>query len=201
MSWFEDWWLSTTLGCQIFASIGIAATMILLLQMIMLMFGLGEDDNDMSFDNDHDLGDNDHEIGLKLFTSRGIIAFFALFGWCGVACLEKGLNEIATIILAFLAGTAGLLGVAFTFFGFSRLQEDGTKDISTAIGKVGAVYTPIPPSRSGIGKVNVVVSGALGEYDAYTDDSSSLRTGQSVEVVNVTDNNVLVVMPSGRKEK
>lgn len=181
-----------------YALVAIIATAVLLVQLLFLLFGF-EDEDDWSFDDDPDLEGQD--IGFHLFSSRGVVAFFALFGWCGVACLENGLNGFVTIVLACIAGMLGLFGVALAFLGFTKLQEDGTKDISTAVGKTGTVYIPIPANRNGMGKVNVVVSGSLGEFDAYTDNAERLGRGQSVEVIEVT-NNILVVMPhDGRKER
>lgn len=194
MNWFIEWWDSIPLMCQIYALIAISATAFLIIQLCLMMFG---------FDHDGDISEIEagDEVGLNPFSIRAITAFFALFGWCGVACIENNLAQGTTLCFAVAAGLIGLILVTLTAFGFSKLQEDGTKDISTAIGKIGTVYIPIPAQRAGTGKVNMVISGSLGEFDAYTDSKNELARGSSVEVVEILNNNILIVMPFEKRKE
>ena len=87
------WWESLQAIQQVFYIIAIPATLILILQTILLLFGMGHDsETDIDHDVDHDIGDHDaagdganHEAGLRILTVRGIVAFLAVCGWVGVA--------------------------------------------------------------------------------------------------------------------
>ena len=70
MTWFTTWWAGLTLLQQSFAAVAIPATVLLLLQTVLLLFGLGghdadhgECDHDFDHDLDHDLDhDFDHDF-------------------------------------------------------------------------------------------------------------------------------------------
>ena len=62
--WFTNWWEGLTLLQQCFAVVAIPATVILLLQTVLLLFGMGGHDADHGeVDTDHDFDhDMDHEL-------------------------------------------------------------------------------------------------------------------------------------------
>jgi len=71
--------------------------------------------------------------------------------------------------------------------------EDGSMKIQHAIGQFGEVYLAIPSKRSGLGKIQVKVTGSLRTLDAMTDDEVSLQTGQIIKVIQVVNDNILLV--------
>ena len=92
-----EWWNSLGFASQVFYCIAIPATMVLLIQTIMMFLGFGEDGDgadELDFDDALDEGISDSDFseaqeafgleGLRIFTIRGIIAFFVVFGWVGV---------------------------------------------------------------------------------------------------------------------
>lgn len=212
------WWESLTMVEQIFAYIAIPATMILILQTLLLLFGLGDHDADtdhdisfdhdgtpdgMSFDghipNDGIFGD-DHpdavfhgDSGLRLFTLRGIIAFFAVAGWTGLALLRGNMTATPAVLLAFLAGTLAMILVAMALRWFYKSQNNGNMDLHNALGLSGTVYITVPPSRLEQGKVNIMLQGQYTELSAVTDDETPIATGTEITVVGISGVNTLVV--------
>ena len=225
MTWFTTWWAGLTLLQQSFAAVAIPATVLLLLQTVLLLFGLGghdadhgecDHDLDHDLDLDHDadgavctadhdfaddgapLHDGAHHIGgLRLFTLRGFIAMFAVGGWLGVALPDLGAGAVVTAIVALTGGLAALVLTALVIWWSLRMQSNGNLNVKNAIAHTATVYIPIPPARSGTGKVTMTLQERFVELDALTDSPSAIPTGTLVQVVRVTDQGVLVVRPMG----
>lgn len=220
------WWNSLTGLEQAFAYLAIPATLILVIQTLLLLFGLGHDggadvdfepdtsgldldgdlpelDGDVPLPGEVDAGtdtiwDGDHvdtapDAGLRIFTIRGFVAFFSVFGWCGLAMLRGGATPALSVLISFLLGAAAMVAMAALFRLAMKLQSDGTLDLRNALGASGSVYLTIPASRKERGKVNVMVQGQLGEFEAVTDEKESIPTGSEVVVVGITGRSTLVV--------
>ncbi len=200
------WWEALTGLQQFFAVLAIPATLILLLQTALLLFGMGGGHGDAGgqdadadadadgHDHDPDHGDG-HEPGLRIFTVRAFVAFFSVFGWVGIVLTDGGLTNALSVAFAFLAGLAAMVGMAWFFKAAMRLQDSGNIDLKNALGKTGTVYIPIPPNRVGRGKVTLVVQGRFTEMDAVTDCDTALPTGSEVVGVSLSNQNVLCVVP------
>jgi len=195
------WWEALSIVEKVFALIAVPSTLVLILQTVLLLFGLGQTDADADLDSgmeldDVDIDDSDTDIvdgGFRLFTVRGIIAFLAVFGWTGYAMLEAEVHTGISVLVAVLAGTLALVGMAFIMRGFMKLQADGSMDIRNALGVSGTVYITVPPARSDRGKVNIVLQGQLGEFDAVTDEEEPLKYGTEITVIGVSGETTLVV--------
>jgi len=245
-----QWWESLSFIQQIFACVAIPATLILILQTLLLLFGLtghgdtGEHDHDcdhdcghdFSHDSGHDCGydfshDSGHEIdscdtdddfdvhdfeahddvntdhesfihghhhndsGLRIFTVRSIIAFFSIFGWMGIVLTDWKVNAVLTVIVSSSAGFASMAVMAFFFKFAMTLQSSGNINQQNALGKTATVYIPIPPNRTGKGKINAIVQNRFTEMDAVTDSDSYIRTGTEVVCVSVSNQNIICVTP------
>ncbi len=186
-----DWWYSLSIIQQIFLCIAIPSTLILLIQTVLVLFGLGDNDADADIDADTDL-DND---GLALFSIRGIMSMLAVMGWSAVALLETSLYEAISIIISTVLGLATLFAIAYIMKLVSKLQASGNIDMGSAVNKVGEVYIPIPPNASGSGKINLTVQEKYCEFNAITTYSETLKTGAYVRVVAVNEAGMLVVEP------
>lgn len=200
----EVWWESLSTPEHFFYYVAIPATVVLVIQTILTFMGgleLNGDfdigggiDLDMELDAD---GDFDLEeaatADLKLFSVRGIVAFFTLFGWVGVVLLDKKVPLIVTVGIAILSGGVAMYLIAWIFRQMYKLQESGNIDIVNAEGKDGEVYLTIPKYRSGVGKVQMVVQGRLIEIDAVTDDEEGLVTGTKISVITTLKDNKVVV--------
>jgi len=197
-----SWWESLPFLQQLFYYCAIPSTLILVIQTILSIFGIGNDDFDVDIDMDVDTDfDSDVAIAdaiesaasLKFFSIRGIVAFFTLFGWVGVVLAGQGINSAVVIIIAFISGLIGMFIIALLFYSITRLQCSGNINVKNAIGQVGQVYIPIPANMSGKGKIQVTLQDTLSEIYAMTEGDERLTTGSMVLVVDEIDSNTLLV--------
>ena len=212
-----EWWSTLNLATQIFYCIAIPATLILIIQTVMTFIGIGGEADtdvdggadlvddvpeDVSIDGDGVFGDNDTSdisdqtggmSGLRLFTLRGIVAFFVVFGWMGIAMDSSGVNLWVTVPVSFVCGFAMMLSLALIFKAVMKLRSDGNTDNRNAIGTSGKVQLTIPPSRSGEGKVHLMLQGSYVERDAVTDEDKAIPTGTEVLIVGTSGQTSLVV--------
>ena len=223
MSFFTDWCAGLNLLQQSFAVVAIPATVVLFLQTLLLLFGLGSShdvdhgvdhdfDHDLSHDFDHDsdaVAGHDaahefhdtphdgahHAAGLRIFTVRGIVAFFAVGGWLGIVLGETGLPTAAVLLISLAGGTAALVGIALLLRWSLSLQDQGNLDLRNAIGKTAQVYIPIPADGASAGKVNLVLQERFVELPAVTQAHCVLRTDQMVKVTGIINQNTLLVKP------
>jgi membrane protein implicated in regulation of membrane protease activity len=149
--------------------------------------------DDSSFDHEHDHDGLHAGSGLRLFTVRGIVAFFAIGGWVGLASFETTQNAGVSLLCSVLSGTLALIFAALVIKWALKLQNSGNINPRNAIGSMATVYIPIPPQRRDTGKVNVTVQGQFSEMDAVTDGGETLKTGTSVQIVGVLGQNVMIV--------
>ncbi|NLM10125.1 MAG: hypothetical protein GX213_04985 [Clostridiaceae bacterium] len=164
--------------------------------------GLAEVESDGAFDDG--AFDDGFEVeeglgGMRLFTLRSVIAFFAVGGWMGVAAIDWNLSDFMAIVLAIVAGSLALYFVAWIIYTFLRMQQSGNIRYENAVGKGGEVYLSIPPD--GRGKVNVIVQDRLCEIDAISKENRIIKTGEKIIVVDITEEGVLIVEPKTLSEK
>lgn len=201
--------------------LAVPATVILVLQTILLLFGVGGDDaeldsdtsgiGDMDADTDADFdADADADIdgepdggfegdtGLRLFTVRGLVAFFSVGGWAGIAAYKLGASHLLAVIISLVFGIAALFLVALFFKLIPRIQHNGTMRISNAVGSIGEVYITVPAKGAGSGKVNVILQSQLSELTAVTYADRALRYGEKVRVSGTIGDNTLIVEPLDR---
>lgn len=192
----KEWWDSLELMAQIFYTIAISATIILIIQSVLLLFGIGFDsDADYDLSGEMDAGEMDGATdGLSLFTIRGLVAFFAVGGWTGLAVFNGSKSTTLAIIISFLAGTVALVTIAFIFKYALKLQGSGNITISNSIGKNGEVYIPIPANRKGSGKIMINLQERLCELTAVTLENHELKTGEYVKVTEVIDEQTVLVV-------
>jgi len=132
---------------------------------------------------------------LKVFTIRGIVAFFALGGWAGLAALSGGINAFWSVQIAVFAGVSALLLASFVIRLALRMQESGNINLKNTLEHTAEVYIRIPPARSDKGKVTMLVQERFVEVDAITDCAEELLPLSKVEVVALAGVDCLVVRP------
>ncbi len=183
---------SLSLAERIYFVIGVAATAILVIQLILTAIGLDHGSHDLGFDHDvdHDLSGIE---GIAFFSFRSLVAFFCFFGWVGFVCVQGGLWSVLSILPAFLAGAAALVTVAYLLHFFYSMGESGTVKIDEAISEIGTIYLTIPEGKNEIGAVNVTVGGAMREYKAISENGTEIKTGAKVQVLGVFDPRTLIV--------
>ena len=190
-----NWWNELLLIQQIFALIAIPSTLLIVLQTVLMLIGIG---GDGGADTDADVDIDDIEVpddGLAIFTVRGVSSMLCITGWVAVALLETSLPQGVSIAIAILCGVATLIGMAYLMRAVYRLQSSGNIDVENCIGKIGEVYIPIPAAGDGSGKVNLTVQEKFSEFSAITTVGEQIKTGSFVRVVAVGPSGVLVVEP------
>lgn len=191
------WWDALIQLERFFAYIAFASTLVLLIQLVLLLFGIGggDVDADVDFDGDVDGGFDISDVdGLHIFSLRGIVSFFAVFGWTGILVSKNsGGNVLLSVTIAFIAGFLTMIAVAYLIKGLMRLQSDGSLDYKNALGLPATVYITVPPARSEKGKINTILQGRYTEIDAVTDEETPIRFGEEVVVIGLSGNNTLVV--------
>src|SRR5260370_41696642 len=77
--------------------------------------------------------------------------------------------------------------------GIGSLNSAGNERIGNAVGRRATVYLRIPATRSGMGKVQLSMQNRIVEYQAFTDETEPLQSGESVEVVDVAGGDTVYV--------
>ncbi len=211
-----NWWNSLSIVSQAFACMAIPATLVLLIQTILMLVGIGNESDGLGDDVADDLPDDmpddvpdadgvfgSNEIddvadaegfdGLRIFTVRGVVAFFVVCGWVGMAMDATGVALPITLTVALVAGAAIMLVLAVMMRAVMKLRNDGNIDNRNAIGTSGKVHLTIPAKRAGEGKVHIMLQGSYVERGAVTDDEEPIPTGSEVVVVGVSGQTDLVV--------
>lgn len=180
-------WLKSLSGLEIaYFIVACIGTLALLIQIILMIVGAGGDgdlDLDTDADADGDL-DSHTDTGVSLFTLKGLTAFFAIGGWTGMLMLSYDIPVGITVAVSVVAGLAAYFVVWGLIRLMLKLQEDGTLDYASAVGKEATVYVSIPANRGGRGKITLVLQGRYTELDAVTDESERIPVDSAVEIVD-----------------
>lgn len=196
------WWTSLTLFMKILWVITLAASLIFIIQSIMTF--IGADAGDGGIDGNFDGGDlttdvdsssefSDMGSGMNLLTFRNFVNFFLGFGWTAVLLRDKIASTGLLMVVAVAVGIVLVIAVMYLFKWLSGMQQSGTINVyKQAVGCTGKVYLAIPASRSGSGKVQITIGGAVREYDALT-DGETLATGANIKVLEALDDHTLLV--------
>jgi len=175
----QTYWIIALVGSAVFL-------------VIFLLTFIGGGDADMDADAS-DFEADDGGVGFQFFTFKNIVAFFTIFGWTGITCLDNGLSTSTTLLISIIAGLAMMVLTSLLFYWMHKLAESGTLKIKNAIGVVGEVYLPIGAKRSKMGKVQIKVQGSLRELEAITDEDEDLKTGSMVKVTEIVSAEILLV--------
>ncbi len=184
--WFSDlatfdkvYWIIAGIGSLFFIFVLISTVM-------------GAESDDIDGDVDADV-DSDVGIGFQFFTFKNLVAFFTIFGWSGISCLDAGFSNTITLLISVTCGLLMMFIMGFLVLQISKLKSSGTLELKNAKDAIGEVYLTIGASRSKTGKVMVKVQGALRELDAITDNEDGLKTGTAILVTEVTSSGILIV--------
>lgn len=195
-----NWWNELLLLQQIFALIALPSTLLIIIQTVLMLIGIGGEGAEVDADVDIDDGIDLPDDGLAIFSVRGVTSMLCITGWVAVALLETSLPQGVAIAIAIICGIATLIGMAYLMRAIYRLQSSGNIDVENCVGKIGEVYIPIPAAGDGSGKVNLTVQEKFSEFTAITTAGEQLKTGAFVRVVAVSESGVLVVEPIAKKD-
>lgn len=186
----KDFFYQMTTFEQTYWGIALIGSVIFLIVFLLTFIGGG--DADMEADASEFEAD-DGGVGFQFFTFKGIISFFTIFGWTGIACFNAGLSKTTTLIASTTAGVIMMLVTSLLFYLMYKLAASGTLKINNAIGVIGEVYLPVGAERTTIGKVQINVQGSLRELDAVTDELEDLKTGTIVKVSEIISAEILLI--------
>lgn len=212
-----EWWNSLGIVLQVFYCIAIPATLVIIIQTILIMMGMGDDCSGGADFNPSDTSglsgvDGDitdlpdaaghgevmdgscaHDVGaMQIFTLQGIMTFLCVFGWSGIICTVLGLHIALAILISIVLGFAAMVGVAKIIQLTGKLAQNGTVDIRNLLGAKATVYIPVPGKGKGQGKVNVAVGEMFSEFTAITDESETIPTNTSVRIIDIRGDAVVV---------
>ena len=189
-------WLSTlSVTEHVFFWIAIAASALLVVQIVLMLFSFAGFDGDIG-DGDLD-ADFDADGSLPFFSLKAITAFFSVGGWCGFATATYVDNVWLPVLVSVLTGAVALVGVGFAMRGISKLQCSGNLVKEKLTGAVATVYVSVPPARQGRGKVTLNVQGRFTELDAVTDEEERLNCDEQVEILSYEEDFAVVKRKKG----
>lgn len=192
------WWAGLSLIMKVLWGITLTASLIFIIQTIATFAGA---DTGGDFDAGTDIPDgmdgasdiSGGDAGMNLYTFRNLVNFILGFGWTAILLQKQIPSTFWLIVVAVLVGVGLVAVVMMLFKWLNGMQQAGNIDIyKSAVGCQGTVYLTIPGERSGEGKVQISISGAVREYAAIT-DSGTLATGTPIKVLEVVNANTLLV--------
>jgi len=189
------WWADLSPVMKLLWGVTLTATLIFLIQTVMTFLGADADsDFDVDVDTSMDGADlSNIEGGSNLYTFRNFVNFFLGFGWTAILLQEQVKSTALRIFIAVLVGVILVVAVMYLFKWLSTMQQSGNINVyKAAAGCQGKCYLTIPAERSGEGKVQITIQGAVREYNAVT-DGDTIKTGTPVKVIEAIDANTLLV--------
>ena len=124
---------------------------------------------------------------------RTLVAAAAFFGVAGMGALSADFSQGQSLMVGLLAGLAAMYGMYWLLQGIASLVSSGNERISNALGRRATVYIPIPAGGTGAGKVQLSMQNRIVEFQAVSDEPERLRTGETVEVIAVSGNDLVRV--------
>lgn len=197
----------------VFMICAVVGSVIVVVQFVMTLAGLGHDfgadfhdvggdfGGDVHVDGDHSLAHAEHGSHFfSILSFRAVVAALAVFGLAGLATHAGGLSGAASFTVALAAGAAALFAVAWAMRFLVSLKDDGTVRIERSVGHHGTVYLTVPGAHAGTGKVLLNLQNRTVECQAVT-SKDSLPTGSPVVVVGVLGPNTVEVEPLKVEER
>ena len=221
MEWFSEFWNGLQLAEQVLYCIAVPATLVLIIQTILLLAGLGNDssginpsdtsgldgfdgadgfdgvDTDVTDLSHHDISSPTDIADFRLLSVQSVIAFLCIFGWSGIAAISCGVPAWGAIIIGAALGFGAMFLVAKIIQWSSKLAQNGNFNVKNLLGESGTVYIPIPPRNEGAGKINISCGERFLEFDAVSEGDKMLATGSAVRVVDIVAGSTLVVEEIG----
>ena len=193
------WWAELSLVMKILWGVTLTASLVFIIQSILTFVGADADsDFDVDVDTSMDGADlSNIDGGANLYTFRNFVNFILGFGWSAILLQDSVPNVVLRVIISVIIGLALVVAVMYLFKWLAGMQQSGNINLQrSAAGCEGKVYLTIPEARSGSGKVQITINGAVREYDAITESETALKTGTSIRVVDAVDANTLLVEES-----
>ena len=191
------WWADLSPVMKLLWGVTLAATLIFIIQTVMTFLGAdadGSTDFDVDVDTSMDGSDlSNIDGGANLYTFRNFVNFFLGFGWTAIILQPSVKSTAVLVVISVLVGIALVALVMYMFKWLYSMQQSGNINVYKAcVGCQGKCYLRIPGERSGEGKVQITIQGAVREYNAVT-DGDEIKTGTPVKVLEAINANTLLV--------
>ena len=191
------WWADLSPVMKLLWGVTLTATLIFIIQTVMTFLGAdadGSTDFDVDVDTSMDGSDlSNIDGGANLYTFRNFVNFFLGFGWTAIILQPSVKSTAVLVVISVLVGIALVALVMYMFKWLYSMQQSGNINVYKAcVGCQGKCYLRIPGERSGEGKVQITIQGAVREYNAVT-DGDEIKTGTPVKVLEAIDANTLLV--------
>lgn len=191
-----SWWAELSLVMKILWGVTLAASFVFIIQSILTFVGADADsDFDMDVDTSLDGSDlSNIDGGANLYTFRNLVNFILGFGWSAILLQEAIPSAALRIVVSVVIGMALVVAVMYLFKWLAGMQQSGNINLQkSAAGCEGKVYLTVPAARSGEGKVQITIGGAVREYNAVTESETPLKTGTPIRVVDALNANTVLI--------
>lgn len=169
----------------IYWAIALVASVVFLIQTIMLFVG---------FDTDADFsgGDVDFDAdGLHLVSVKTITCFLLGCGWTGALAYPLLESKVVVALLAVAMGVVFMLLIAFLLKQVLKLSQDNSFSTARVVGETAEVYLRIPGGKEP-GKIMVSYEGSMHELLALADEE--IATQKRVTVERAIDQSTVFVV-------
>ena len=213
----SNWYSALDPTMRFFWACAIAASVVFIIQNVLMLMGLGDMDSDVDADvsTDFDVhadfdtsgADTDADISsghtghegtlgqagiFSLFTLRNFINFFLGFGWGGISFAPAIQSQGLLVLVAFVCGLVFVAVFVLMLRAMLKLEKNGNFRIADCVGQTASVYLRIPAAHAAAGKVQISINGSVHELNAFT-DGDFLPTGSRVRITAVIDGSSLLV--------
>ena len=189
----QTWWGSLDPFMQTLWGIAIVASAVFIIQSIMTFVGMDSETNfDGDFDGDMSADGAGESTPFQLFTFRNLINFMLGFSWTAIALRASTESTSLMLVGGVVVGVLLVCVVMYLFKWMSGMQQSGTIEPEALVGCKGSVYLTIPAGRTGEGKVQITVRGAIREYNAMT-EGDRLPNESPICVVAVLNGHTVLV--------
>lgn len=186
----STWWETISLLQKIYWVVASTSTIVFIILLVLMFIGGDADDVDLDHDGDFQ---GVHADGMDIFSLKSILAFLMFFGWSGLAAIEMGMIVWwASLGISFVVGLIMMFVTAWVIMLLYNLQQDGTMNFNSAIGKTGEVYLTIPAKMTGAGKIQIIINSSYKTLDAMTNDEEEIKTLAHVQVIDVEGETLIV---------
>ncbi len=191
-----SWWAELSLVMKILWGVTLAASFVFIIQSILTFVG-ADADSDFDLDVDTSLDGSDLsniDGGANLYTFRNLVNFILGFGWSAILLQDSIPSAALRIVVSVVIGMALVVAVMYLFKWLAGMQQSGNINLQkSAAGCEGKVYLTVPAARSGEGKVQITIGGAVREYNAVTESETPLKTGTPIRVVDALNANTVLI--------
>jgi membrane-bound ClpP family serine protease len=168
-------------------------TALFVVRVILMLAGTSHDFHaDVTGGDIPDGHDFDSTNAFHILSIQTVASFLMGYGWTGFASFRTFEGNFAVAIpFALLGGVAFVWMLAILLKAANDLQASGNIKISEAIGLEGSVDVKVPKRGSGTGRVRLVISNRLREYNAVTEGDDIVR-GTRVRVTKAEGSTLTV---------